>query len=263
MLYKMNFHTHTKYCDGKNTTEEMVKRAIELGFSALGFSGHAYTPCEPEYSMSLEDTKRYKGEIFSLREKYRGEINLYCGIEMDYFSETDTSDFDYVIGSVHYLEKDGAYYNIDGSPERFERAVLVFGGVYELCEAYYACVSDVVRKTNADIIGHFDLFTKFNEGEKRFSESDARYIEAAESALSKLIPTNKIFEINTGAMARGYRSEPYPSAKIINKLIDSGAKLILSSDCHDADFLNFGFDTVMNSEFGDKIISNETEIPFK
>ena len=263
MFYKMNFHTHTKYCDGKNTTEEMVKRAIELGFSALGFSGHAYTPCEPEYSMSLEDTKRYKDEILSLREKYRGEINLYCGIEMDYFSETDTSDFDYVIGSVHYLEKDGVFYNIDGSPERFERAVSAFGGVYPLAESYYALVSDVVRRTNADIIGHFDLFTKFNEGEKRFSESDPRYVAAVENALSKLIPTNKIFEINTGAMARGYRSEPYPSAKIINKLIDSGAKLILSSDCHDAEFLNFGFEKVMNSEFGDKIILNETEIPFK
>ena len=54
MFPKLNFHTHTKYCDGKNTTAEMVERAVALGFSALGFSGHAYTPPEPEYSMSHE-----------------------------------------------------------------------------------------------------------------------------------------------------------------------------------------------------------------
>ncbi len=266
MHFKTNFHTHTKYCDGKNTPSEMVEKAIELGFSALGFSGHAYTPPEPEYSMSYEETAQYKDEILALRDEFRGRLDIYCGIEMDYYSVTDTSDFDYVIGSVHYLERDGAYYNIDGSPERFARATEAFGDVYTLIEAYYEAVSDVVRKTDADIIGHFDLITKFNENEDLFSTSHPRYVAAVEKALDALIPTGKIFEINTGAMARGYRKSPYPSVNILKKLCELGAKLLLTSDCHDAVNLDFGFCEVLSSEAGklvsNNLIKNIAEIPF-
>jgi len=266
MFPKLNFHTHTKYCDGKNTTAEMVERAVALGFSALGFSGHAYTPPEPEYSMSHEDTKRYKDEIINLREKWRGKIEIFCGIEMDYFSEEDTSDFDYVIGSVHYLEKNGAFYNIDGSPERFEHAAAAFGGVYPLCEAYYSLVSDVVRKTNADIIGHFDLITKFNERQKQIDTDNPRYVAAVDASLEALLKTKRIFEINTGAMARGYRSAPYPSLDILKKLISGGARFTLSSDCHDATYLDFGFKEVFDSETGklvsENLIMSKSELPF-
>lgn len=266
MLFKTNFHTHTKYCDGKNLPREMVKKAVELGFSALGFSGHAYTPCEPEYSMLFEDTEKYKKEILALRKEYRGVLDIYCGIEMDYYSEENTKDFDYVIGSVHYLEKDGAYYNVDGSPERFARAVAAFGDVYTLIEAYYDAVADVVRKTDADIIGHFDLITKFNENEDLFSTSHPRYVAAVEKTLASLIPTGKIFEINTGAMARGYRKNPYPSLDILKKLCENGAKLLLTSDCHDAMNLDFGFEEVLSSEIGklasENLIKNIEEIPF-
>ncbi len=267
MFFKTNFHTHTKYCDGKNAPREMVEKAVELGFFALGFSGHAFTPPEPEYSMSPEETAQYKDEILALRDEFRGRLDIYCGIEMDYYSEEDTSEFDYVIGSVHYLERNGAYYNIDGSPERFERAVEAFGGdVYALIEAYYDIVSDVVRKTDADIIGHFDLITKFNENEDLFSTSHPRYVAAVEKALSALIPTGKIFEINTGAMARGYRKSPYPSVYILDKLCKSGAKLLLTSDCHDAVNLDFGFSEVLSSEIGrlasNNLIKDIAEIPF-
>ena len=47
MLY--NYHTHTNYCDGKNTAEEIVKKAIELGLSELGFSGHSYTDFDLDF----------------------------------------------------------------------------------------------------------------------------------------------------------------------------------------------------------------------
>ena len=40
----MNFHTHTTYCDGKETAEQMVQAAIAKGFTRLGFSGHGFPP---------------------------------------------------------------------------------------------------------------------------------------------------------------------------------------------------------------------------
>ena len=54
MILKSNFHTHTTFCDGKSTAEEMVQRALELGFDRLGFSGHCYTWFDPEFHMDTE-----------------------------------------------------------------------------------------------------------------------------------------------------------------------------------------------------------------
>ncbi len=247
MILRSNFHTHTTYCDGKSTAEETVIAAIKKGFTALGFSGHAYTPFDASECMSLKDTADYKAEIAELKKKYAGQIDIYCGLEMDYFSETDTAGFDFIIGSVHYVEKDGAFYTVDDN--HFEESVQCGynGDYYAFAEDYFALVADIVKKTNADIIGHFDLVTKFNEGEKLFSENNPRYQSAWEKALKALIPFGKPFEINTGAMQRGYRSAPYPSVPILKKIKEYGGKVIISSDCHQADAVDFAFDEAVKA----------------
>ena len=75
-----NLHTHTVYCDGKNTAEELIRRAVELGWKSIGFSGHAYTACDTAYCMSRENTALYQQEILTLREKYRDAIQVYLGM---------------------------------------------------------------------------------------------------------------------------------------------------------------------------------------
>lgn len=248
MIPRTSFHTHTVFCDGKHSPEEMVKSAIVLGFEALGFSGHAYTPCEPEYSMNPEDTKRYKEEISRLKEVYADKIDIYCGLELDYYSDADAEGFDYCIGSVHYIEKNGVIYPVDASEEIFLQAAEAFGGVYKFTAAYYDLLSKITEKTNPDIIGHFDLVTKFNEGEHLFSESDPEYVSAANGAMDTLLTKDRVFEINTGAMSRGYRKSPYPSSVLTRRLVEHGAKMIVTSDCHDATKLDFGYADIEKSD---------------
>ena len=77
-MFNNNFHTHTKYCDGKNTPEEMVLSAIELGFDSLGFSGHAYTEFDLSYCMTPGETEKYISDIYALKKKYAGRIDIYC-----------------------------------------------------------------------------------------------------------------------------------------------------------------------------------------
>ena len=244
MIKKVNFHTHTNFCDGKNTPEEMVKAAIEKGFSVIGFSGHSYTSFDERYCMSEEGTKKYIAEITRLKEAYKEQIEILCGLEADYFAIVNKSDFDFIIGSVHYVLKNGKFYSVDESKEDFINAVNEgwSGDICAFIADYYAQVADVIEKTDADIIGHFDLVTKFNEGEELFSESDPRYVKAVDLALSKLLKTEKPFEINTGAMAKGYRTAPYPSKDILTKIYEGGGKVIISSDCHDKDYLDYGFE---------------------
>lgn len=246
MIPKVNFHTHTTFCDGNDTAEEMVIEAIRKGFTELGFSGHAYTPFDDSYCMSKSATVQYKNEIARLKDKYSDKIKIYCGLEVDYFSETDENDCDFLIGSVHYVEKNGIYYPIDESEEKFLYILneVFNGNMAEFANAYYALAGDVINKTGADIIGHFDLITKYNEGERLFIQS-GEYIEAAREAVQKLAASRKVFEINTGAIQRMLRTAPYPSPFVVKLFKEHNMRGILSSDCHNKTGLDCAFDKAM------------------
>lgn len=240
---KANFHTHTTYCDGKETAGQMVQAALAKGFDALGFSGHSYTAYDESYCMSREGVQEYIAEIHALKEEYAGKIEIFCGIEQDFGSDEPTPAFDYVIGSVHAVERDGVYYSVDESPEVFAKGVREgFGGdVYAYARAYYDLEARVVERTNADFIGHFDLVTKFNEGNRFFDPEDRRYRDASFSALEALLETGRPFEINTGAIYRGSRTMPYPSIPILKEILRRKGEILLSSDSHDGASLGFGF----------------------
>ena len=113
-----NYHTHTTFCDGADSPEELVAEAIRLGCPEIGFSGHSYLE-EDSGCMSKQGTQEYCREIRRLREKYRDQITIRLGIEQDIFSEVDRQDFDFIIGAVHYIEKNGKKYAVDESREGF------------------------------------------------------------------------------------------------------------------------------------------------
>ena len=170
-----DFHVHTRYCDGKNFPEEIIIEAISRGMKKLGFSGHSHTAFDEEPCMSLESAERYKQEINALKEKYKSQIKIFCGTEEDYYSDMSTQGFDYVIGSVHYVLINGEYISVEHTDEIFQRLIHACNDdPYEAAEKYFSLVSDVVRKTHADVIGHFDVLTKLNRNNKFFDESNKR-----------------------------------------------------------------------------------------
>lgn len=243
-MIKANYHTHTQFCDGKSTAEEMVTAAINAGLETLGFSGHSHTPFDESYCMTKEKTAEYKAEIARLKEKYADKINILCGIEQDFYADTTTEGYEYSIGSVHYLEFDGEYVPVDEGTEKHVRAAQKYlnGDIYAFAEKYYETVALVAEKTGCDIIGHFDLIVKYNERDNVYDENNPRYIAAWQKAADRLLKSGKPFEINTGAIARGARSIPYPSKDIIAYIKEHGGRLILSSDCHAADKITCAFD---------------------
>ena len=243
-----DFHVHTVFSDGKNTAREMVLAAVEKGMTQLGFSDHSYTSFDERYCLKKGGLGEYKKEILSLKEEFTDRIQIFCGMEQDYYSDPPAESLDYIIGSVHYVKKDGVYIAVDESAQVQQEDVRRYyaGDFYAFAENYFHTVSDVVRKTNADIIGHFDLVSKFNEKNHFFDEDNPRYIAAWQSAADALLTTGKPFEINTGVMSRGYRTEPYPSTPIYEYLKRGGAKFILSSDSHNPKTLCWKFDDYEN-----------------
>ncbi len=243
-MIRSDYHTHTSFCDGRNTPEEMVQAAVAKGMECIGFSGHALTSFDTSWCMSREGTKAYVEEISRLKEAFRDQIRIYCGAEVDYYSDGPLEGLDYTIGSVHYIEKNGSRKNVDESPEFLTQLVEEWygGDFYAAAEAYYANVADVLDRTGADIIGHFDLITKFNEGGRLFDESHPRYRAAWQQAADRLLEWDRPFEINTGAMFRGWRTAPYPSAEIMDYIAGRGGRFILSGDAHSTEALCWEFD---------------------
>ena len=234
-----DLHVHTRFSDGADAPEEIVRAAIARGMETVGFSDHSPLPFPCDWCMTGEGAEAYRAEVTALKEKYRGRIRILLGVEQDFFSVTPTDGYDYVIGSVHFLSAGGRLWPVDEDEATFCRiAREVFSDDFDaMAEAYFSLVAGVAEKTNADVIGHFDLISKFNEGEKLFSESSPRYRAAWQAAADRLLASGKPFEINTGAMHRGYRTAPYPSAEIRAYLRARGARFLLSSDSHSAQTL--------------------------
>lgn len=237
-MMKQSLHVHSVLDDGKNTIEEMVAAGIEAGLESVGISGHSWLPFGADWTMTPEAERQYHREIKRLRELYP-EIRIYEGLELDRFSDTPVYCYDYIIGSVHNLYAGGEYISLDENRQLLEAGIdrLFDGNPAALAEAYF---DEISRIESADIIGHFDLISKFNEKQDLFREAD--YMEAALAAIKTHVAAGRIFEINTGAVSRGYRSMPYPSEKLLCELKKLDGRITITSDAHDVESIVYGYD---------------------
>ena len=238
MTYKQNLHTHTVYCDGKDKPEDMILKAIELGFDAIGFSGHSPT----KYSLIElpENLEEYKSEIYALKEKYRGKIDVYCGLEIDMFTHVSQEGYEYLIGSMHYLKMGDKYVGFDRSAQAVQQIIDEhFGGNGLLfAKEYYEQLKLLPQYGKFDIVGHFDIITKNIEQASLFDTKSKEYRSYALDALRYVNEKIGLFEVNTGAISRGYRTSPYPERFILEELNKIGGKIIITSDCHDKNHLD-------------------------
>lgn len=247
MKYKQNLHIHSTFCDGADTPEEMVNEAIAQGFDSIGFSGHSWMPFSPNpnRSMSPQEAEEYKKEVTRLKGVYADKIKVFLGLEVEMHSipHIDMSGYDYLIGSAHYFDFDGQKVGFDRGVDEVKRIIDTYfdGDGLRFAKAYYKLLAELPDKGDFQIVGHFDLAAKLIEKADLFDEDCKEYrfaaIEAAE-ALAGKIP---FFEVNTGAMARGHRTSPYPRPFIVKELKRLGFGAMISSDCHDKKNLSCGY----------------------
>ena len=243
MITLQNLHTHSTWCDGRDSVEEMILYAMENGFDSVGFSGHSSMFYAPEHGMAVGEVESYISDVRAMAKKYEDRIKVFCGIELDLYSKGDFTPFDYVIGSVHYLKIGGEYVGFDRNATTVKSVIdTYFGGDgMKYAKAYYKTLATLPTRGKIDVIGHFDLITKHSEKENFFDWESSVYQGYATAAMDALIPRVKILEINTGAIARGYRKTPYPTAFLLKEWKARGGEIIISSDCHNQKFLACGF----------------------
>ncbi len=236
-----NLHTHTSFSDGNNTVEENVRAAIERSMVSLGFSDHCYTYFDLSYCIQSEDVARYIEEVRRVKKKYADELEIYLGIELDGFARLDNrEEYDYVIGDCHYVKTLDGYKAVDLSRDDLVNTVNeYFGGDFvKMAVSYYESYAECIKEMRPEILGHIDLVTKYG----LVNEGDTLYRTAACEALAEALKVTPIIEMNTGAMSRGYRNCPYPAVFLIDEIKERGGRILLSSDCHNANDLTFYFD---------------------
>lgn len=242
IMIKQNLHTHSQYDDGKDAIDEIVQKAQERGFTILGFSGHGYY-AKDDSSMTPEKTKQYIQDVRQAQQQAPNGLKIYLGIEEDSMAPIENvEDFDYVIGSVHYLEHNGKIYPIDYSQEQFDEMLKegYQNDINALAKDYYLAIERQAQNPNIQIIGHLDLIAKYNEDQSYYCFDDPKILSYAKVAIEQLVKAGKIFEMNSGAMARGYRNSPYPSIELLKLIYEANGKILINTDCHHKEYLDYG-----------------------
>ncbi len=236
-----NFHTHTLFCDGCDSAASIAEEAKAQGLTSLGFSGHSPLPFPNDWAMKKEDLSSYLETVEALKSSYAPNLSILCGVEQDMLSGPYDRRFSYAIGAMHYLKKGDLLLPLDESIESFKQVLhdVYFDDYGALCRDYYTALSHVLEESEADAVAHLDLITKYKD--ILGLETPPGYYEYAEGAIEELLRYQKPFEINTGAIARGYKSTPYPDEQLLSLIFQKGGRILFSSDCHRKEGLLFGF----------------------
>lgn len=235
---RVDLHNHTTLCNhATGTVDEYIQRAIQIGIDEYGFSDHAPMNYDPKYRMSLSDKKIYDKWIIDAKEKYKNQIKILYGYEVDYLDgfildEVVNSKVDYLIGSVHFLKNKDDMWGFD-NPE--------FIGVYEskdidsIWKEYFNAIEAMSKTKLFDIVGHFDLIKVF----KFLPNKDIRLL--AKDALKAIKENNLVLEINPAGLRKPI-GETYPSKQLLEEAFDLQIPITFGSDAHSVDQVGFKYE---------------------
>ena len=249
-----NYHSHCIFCDGRSSMEDFIRFAIAKGLTKYGFSSHAPLPFHTSWNMNPDDLPYYKQEFFRLKEKYVSEIELFLGLEVDYIQDVfdahsdlyDTSDFDYKIGSVHYLDPmpEGGYFSVDGKLYNFQKKMdeIYRGDIRLVVERFFEISSNMVRKGGFDIVGHVDKIAQNGMKCSDFDITQPWYNKLVTDLLQLIREKGMMLEINTKSFAE--LGITYPDVQFFPVIREMGIPILVNSDCHYPDKILDGFGPV-------------------
>ena len=252
-MFWSNFHSHTNYCDGKGCIEDYVLKAIDLGMKSYGISSHNPLPNKAKWGMKQSDVSKYLDELKSIKAKYETKIELYSGMEIDYFPKSHKpidilKQLDYWIGSIHFIDKfeNGEDWEIDGSTNVFKKGLFeIFNNdIQSAISRYYDLTIELIKKWNPPILGHLDKIKIHNQKFDFFKEDEPWYQNKIDEILMVLKENKTIVEVNTRGIYKGIVEEPYPSWKIIEKIQDANIPIIINSDSHRTDEITGSFSPI-------------------
>ena len=248
MIYKQNLHTHSTFCDGKDSIFDMAEQALQKGFKSLGFSSHSFNPHYYTDALYAEKIEAYCAEIARVKELFKDKLEIYCGIEWECLFDIPLDKFEYVIGAMHWFADGDKKISFDLSNlDKFKEILdQNYSGDYlRFARKYYEEFAKFAQNPKIDkvsFIAHFDIVSKFCEKADFVDVNSKEYKKTALDCLHELNKKVPFFEVNTGGMARGYRKAPYPAPFIMKELKELNSGIIITTDCHDKTKLDYAID---------------------
>jgi len=224
-----DYHTHTPLCrHARGEPEEFVERAIAAGVSEYGISDHAPQRPEPydDWRMLEAELPDYFAWIERARVRAAGRIPVRIGMEVDWLEGCEAwvehlsglAEWDYLIGSVHYLGS----WDFD-NPSRI--SMWEQRGVEEVWAEYWKSYGKMAASGMFDLLGHPDLVKKFGH---RPAGDLRRYYDPVIEAIATC---GCAIEINTAGWHKPC-AEAYPSREFLDLACEAGIPLAISSDAH-------------------------------
>ena len=223
---KVDLHNHTKLCNHANgEMDEYIKKAINSGTKYFGFSDHAPMDYDPKYRMNFNDMSVYESDVLKLKERYKGDIEILLGYEVDYLKNhmddrVLNAKVDYLIGSVHFLGEWG-FDNPEFIGEYKNR------DIDEIWQKYFDTIQEMAESRLFDIVGHLDLIKVF----KFIPKKDICKI--AYNALVAIKKADMAIELNVAGFRKPVK-EQYPSIPLLKLAFELNIPITFGSDAHEA-----------------------------
>jgi histidinol-phosphatase (PHP family) len=247
-----DYHLHLRPDEPETTadlyfTAENVDRylaaAEQAGIAELGVSEHVY-----RFTQALDLWRHPFWE-----EQARDDLDSYCefvrgtslrlGIECDFVpgaedrtaSLLEARDFDYVVGSVHFIGDDAVdhpgwdVWEGSGDPD-------------EVWRRYFESLAECARSGLFDILAHPDL-VKVWGGSRPLPERDLRFFY--EPAVEAIAESGIAVEVSTAGLRKPV-GEMYPEAGFAAMCVEAGASFALSSDAHLPEQVGFAYDQAID-----------------
>jgi len=240
---RVDLHNHTTLCNhATGTSEEYIQKAISLGIDVYGFSDHAPMDYEPEYRMNLSQKDKYEKDILILKEKYKKDIDIRLGYEVDFMSNSKymeksilNAKVDYLIGSVHFLNEDDTLWGFDNPAfiKTYETS-----NIDKIWQDYFDAIEAMAKTNYFNIVGHFDLIKVF----KFLPKKDIRLM--ATNAIKAIKKSNMSVELNAAGLRKPIK-EAYPSKQLLQLAFEYDIDITFGSDAHSIEQVGFGYKEVL------------------
>lgn len=254
---KVDGHTHTHFCPhgSGEETAKFIEKAIALGFDRYVLTEHAPLPssfCEAlpyekelvqYFTMKETELDEYIKEMHELKQKYKDQIEIQVGFELDYLPEyidwTRNLLREYhgyieeTVLSVHFLKGIGGWRCIDHTPEELqENLVSYYGNFQSVQQVYYETIKEAIHQFQPSRIGHLSLCQKFQHYIQGRTSVTKEVEKEIQEILLLLKQKGVALDFNTAGLDKKYCLEHYPSVWIVKNAQKLGISFIFGSDAH-------------------------------
>ncbi len=230
---------HTPLCGhASGEPQAYAQQALKVGLKEIGFSDHAplVSHKDPTISMDYAQLPVYHQMIESVRAEFKDSLKVRVGIEADYIpgfedktkAIIDGYPYDYVYGSVHFIEKWG----FDDPIQLKEWNIRDVNEVYR---DYHKLLRQSALSGLFDILAHVDLVKKFD-----FHPTESMTEEINENA-RVFKNSGIVIEINTSGLRKPAK-EIYPSLHDLKIYRTQGVPITFGSDAHKPHEVGCDFD---------------------